>query len=291
MEKVGKKKILILGSSGMIGHQVYLKLRSTKKYALFTASHKNKLTEDTHLFDLTRFNLTSSLMKEVNPDIVINCSGILIDRCEKDKGTAILLNAYLPHYLKEICDSCESKLIQISTDCVFSGKNSPYAEKDLKEGETFYAKVKGLGEINHEKHLTIRTSVIGPDLKPTGKELFSWLLRQKGEVEGYSKSIWSGVSSIELANSLDRFIEQEITGIYNFASYTSISKYDLLKAIIKLAKLEVKLSKVEGPNSDKTLIDTRKILDYKIPTHEEMIADLVKCIKDSNSYDHYMLAK
>tara|TARA_A100001011_G_C14248721_1_gene816858 strand:- start:457 stop:1326 length:870 start_codon:yes stop_codon:yes gene_type:complete len=289
MEQVKKQKVLLLGSAGMIGHQIHRKLYETNKYVLYDSSFSHKLSDKTIILDLRDLEKSFDVLSRINPDILINCSGLLIEESKQNIKDAILLNAYIPHFLREFCDKINSKFIQISTDCVFSGKNPPYTEQSAKDGQSVYAKVKGLGEIDTENHLTIRTSVIGPDLKTNGKELFSWFLNQKKEIDGYYGSIWSGVSSINLGESIDLFIDQKITGIYNFCSPTNISKYELLSMLNRHSNRDLKINKTEGFISDKTLIDTRKELDFKLRSYEETVEELLNYTKESGLYPHYNL--
>ena len=289
MEEIGKKKILILGSHGMIGHQIFYHLNLTDCFELYNSSFSHSLNRQTILSDLTERSSVELLIKELRPDLVINCSGLLIEDCEFNSKDAILLNAYLPNLLVALCNKFNSKLIQISTDCVFSGKNPPYSENSIKEGESIYSKTKALGEIDTTNHLTIRTSVIGPDLKPNGKELFSWFMRQEKEIEGYNKSIWSGVSSIQLGKSIKEFIDQDISGIYNLTSNESISKYELLVLLNHATKKGLNIRETEGVMTNKTLLDNRSLLSSKTPSYEEMILEMVVFIKSSPSYTHYIL--
>ena len=163
------KKVLVLGSTGLIGHQVYNHLSSTKKYDMFNITYRTKLVQDSILLDVRNETEFIETIKEINPDIVINCIGILIAGANKNPEDAIFINAYMPHRLERLCDGINSKLIHISTDCVFSGdKQTPYIETDAKDGKDTYAKTKGLGEIVNNTHLTLRTSVVGPELKTNG---------------------------------------------------------------------------------------------------------------------------
>ncbi len=287
MEKINKKKILVLGSYGMIGHQIYYELEKQDNYELFNISKTNKINDLTLITDLTKFSLTQDLINNIQPDIIINCAGILIEECEKNPSKAILLNAYLPNFLKSLCDSEGIKLIQISTDCVYSGESSPYLENSTKDGTSVYSKTKSLGEINSPDHLTIRTSVIGPDLYENGQELFAWFMSQSGRINGYKKSIWSGISSIELAKTIDIFIRKDIKGIYNVCSEVPITKFDLLKLMAEESNKDIEIIPVEGVVTNKTLIDSRKELGQEFPSYRKMVKDLFYFINRSDSYEHY----
>ena len=187
-----KKKVLILGSTGLIGHQIHKLLSEESGYELFDISYRNKLHQETLLVNIINEDELKNEIKKIKPNFVINCIGTLIKESALNPELAVLTNALLPHRLKNICDSIQAKLIHMSTDCVFSGNNKkPYKENDIKDGLDVYAKTKSLGEIIENQHLTIRTSVIGPELKRDGEQLFNWFMSEKGEIEGFSDAIWS----------------------------------------------------------------------------------------------------
>ena len=222
----------MLGSSGMIGHQVFNLLKSKNQFSLFDICSTNKLSKETVLIDVRNIELLTSAVKKIHPKIIINCVGTLIRESEENPELAIQTNSLLPHQLKQIADDLNSKLIHLSTDCVFSGKKygtqDPYTEDALKDGYDIYAKTKGLGEIFSEKHLTIRTSVVGPELREEGEQLFNWFMKQTKEIQGFADAIWSGVTSLELAKAVYWMIEAEVTGLYHVTNGMPISKNELL---------------------------------------------------------------
>ena len=206
--------------------------------------------------------------------------GVLISGSNKDAENAIFLNSYIPHRLVSFSEIINSKITHISTDCVFSGKKkSPYVETDEKDGEDNYAKTKAIGEIINKKHLTLRTSVVGPELKNDGEELFHWFMNQSGIIKGFTKSIWSGVTSVELAKAVKWSIDNEITGLYHITNNQPINKYEILKLFKKYTKKNIKINPVDGNGLNKSLQDTRKIIDYEVPSYDRMIFDMVNLIK------------
>jgi len=288
---INKKKIIVLGASGMIGHIIYSYLKKFEEYEVSALAGSRKYDEFTTVLDVRNINLIELYIKNKKPDIVINCIGLLIEESNLKIKDSIYLNAYFPHYLKGMGLINNFKLIHISTDCVFSGKkNQPYVEDDTKDGETVYAKTKGLGEIIDDKNLTLRTSVIGPELKSDGEELFNWFMNQETEIFGYTNAYWSGISSLELGYAVKWSIQNEITGLYNLTNGKRISKYDLLKLFNKYSKKSIKINPTKTKSSDKSFIDTRKIIDYQIPCYELMVKNLVDYIKQNKShYPHYLL--
>lgn len=284
------KKVLVLGSTGLIGHQVYNYLKKYSDYELSNISYRKKSNDSSILLDIRDEDRFLETIKAINPDIIINCIGILIGGANKDPENAIFINAYMPHRLKRFANDIGAKLIHISTDCVFSGvKKEPYIETDFKDGRDTYAKAKGLGEIIDDKHLTLRTSVIGPELKNDGEELFHWFMQQTEEINGFTKSIWSGVTTLELSKAVKWAIEENITGLYHITNNTSISKYDLLNLFKEYTKKDIIINKVDGKDVDKSFIDTRCEINYKIPSYKEMLKEMIKLMKNNDLYKQYSL--
>ena len=285
-----KLKVLVLGSTGLIGHQVFNYLVKTEKYELYNITYRKKLNDETILCDVRNQNEFIALVKSISPDVIINCIGILIEGANMDPENAIFINAYLPHRLMSLSDELKSKLIHISTDCVFSGeKEMSYIEKDFKDGKDTYSKSKGLGEIINNKHLTLRTSVIGPELKADGEELFHWFMSQEGAINGYTGAIWSGVTTIQLAKAVHWAIQNNITGLYHVTNNDSINKYDLLCLLKKHLKKEIEINSIIGKKINKSFSDTRKEINYKIPNYEEMIIEMEEVINNNRElYRQYI---
>jgi len=286
-------KVLVLGSTGLIGHQVFNYLIKTEKYELSNISYRKKLNHETILCDVRNQDEFIETVKSISPGVIINCIGILIQGANLDLENAIFINAYFPHKLMSLADELNSKLIHISTDCVFSGaKEMPYIEKDFKDGIDTYAKSKGLGEIINKNHLTLRTSVVGPELKRDGEELFHWFMSQTGEVNGFTKVIWSGVTTLILAKVVDWAIEYNITGLYHVTNNKSIDKFTLLTLMKKYTKKNILIHPFDEKRLNKSFIDTRKELNFVIPTYDEMVKDMIFQAKNDKSlYSHYDLKK
>ena len=284
-----KDKVLVLGSAGLIGHQVYNYLNDSDNYELHNISYRNKIQDDTILLDARDEKIFFDKITSIRPHYIINCIGILINGSDADPENAIFLNSYMPHRLTRLSDKINAKLIHISTDCVFSGdKKEPYVETDEKDGRGVYAKTKGLGEIINDKHLTLRTSVVGPELKSDGEELFHWFMNQSDSISGFTKAIWSGVTTIELAKAVKWAIDNNIIGLYHVTNNSSISKYELLKLFQKYVKKDIDINPVDGKNVDKSFIDTRLLMDYEIPSYERMVSDMIDLIANNRSlYSQY----
>lgn len=284
------KHVLVLGSTGLIGHQVYNYLKSNSNYKLSNISYRKKIDEDTILCNIRDEQQFIDIIKKIDPDVIVNCIGVLINESNKNTENAIFINAYMPHRLMKVADEIDAKLIHISTDCVFSGlKKTPYIEVDDKDGKDIYAKTKGLGEIINSKHLTLRTSVVGPELKTNGEELFHWFMMESEVINGFEKAIWSGVTTLELARAVKWAIDKNILGLYHITNNTPISKYELLTLFKKYTKKDIEINKVDGRDVDKSFIDTRKEINYVLPSYDVMIRDLVELIKQNKMlYSQYI---
>lgn len=287
-----KKKVLIIGSNGMAGYLIsdYLSLNSMFEIIRVARDSTNKKTD--HLIDATDFNSIDRLMSDLKPDYVVNAIGILNADAENNPDIAVLLNSYFPHYLAKICDKYASRLFHISTDCVFNGTKGSYLENDFKDGIGFYAQSKALGEVNYHNHITIRTSIIGPDIKRSGIGLLNWILSQKGNINGYSEAFWGGVTTLELAKAIEFFIIKNIDGIslYHLTNNEKISKFDLLMIINEVFNLKLNIISSDKYKVDKSLINSNKLIDYKVPSYQIMIEEMYKwMLINKESYPQYNL--
>jgi len=215
--------------------------------------------------------------------------GILIAEANRNPEHAIFLNAYMPHRLKAFASQCGARLVHISTDCVFSGKKGSYREDDIRDADDVYGRAKALGEINDAPHLTLRTSVVGPELKD-GEELFHWFMSQQDSIQGYTKALWSGVTTLELAKAVEWAIESDISGLYHVTNGKPINKYELLMLFRKHTQKDIEIIRVPGRVTDKTLLDTRQERGDTIPDYDEMVRDMVTFMKTRpDLYSHYSL--
>jgi dTDP-4-dehydrorhamnose reductase len=277
------KKVLILGSTGMLGHQVYFHLSKMDEYEVFDLSFRNKLRDETILCDITDFDNLSEIIKKVRPAVIVNCIGILIKGSNQNPKNSILINAYFPHWLVSVAEEINSKVIHISTDCVFSGKKGAYSESDFRDADDVYGRGKALGEIKNDRHLTLRTSIIGPELKSNGEGLFHWFMNQVNEVNGFTKSFWSGVTTVELAKIIEKCIKEEIFGLYHVTNGIPVSKFDLLNLFNVEFGRKLKINSTEGKKVDKSLKTEYPEIFGPIPSYEDMISEMRSFIKSNNS--------
>jgi len=277
-----KKTVLILGSTGMLGHQVVNHFLKFNDYYVKDIAFRTKLRKETIILDVKDKALFESAIIDLKPDIIVNCIGVLLHGSNNAEN-AIYLNAYLPHQLKRISRDIGAKLIHISTDCVFSGNKGKYIESDVKDGKGVYSQTKALGEIDDDINLTLRTSIVGPELKDIGEGLFHWFMGQKNEISGFTKVIWSGVTTLELAKVIKWSIESNIKGLYHVTNNSAISKYELLMLFKKSTKKDIVIKPSNNISCDKSFIDTRLLIDYEIPSYERMINDMVDLIVENRS--------
>ena len=283
------KKVLILGSTGMLGHQVFFNLENSNDFEVFDLSFRNKLREETIICDITDFSKLEGIVKEIRPDVIINCIGILIKGSTENPKNSVLINAYFPHWLVGIADEIKAKVIHISTDCVFSGKKGSYVESDVRDADDVYGKGKGLGEIFSGNHLTLRTSIIGPEIKNNGEGLFHWFMNQKGEVNGFTQAFWGGITTTELSRIIRKAIVEDLRGLYHVTNGKPISKFDMLTLFNNVSERGIVVNAVEGKRVDKSLNSEKKDIDFAVPSYEVMIEEMkVWMKKNSKLYNYYV---
>ena len=281
-------KILVLGANGMAGHTICLYLKE-QNYDV-TAYTRSPFPYCKNIIG-NAFNTTHFLqiIQEGCYDVIINCIGILNKEAEESTSNAVYLNSYLPHLICNILKSQKTKLIHMSTDCVFLGNTGPYNEMSLKDGTSFYDRSKALGEVCDNKNLTFRNSIIGPDIDSNGIGLFNWFMKQTGSILGYTHAIWTGVTTYTLAKAMKQAIEDNLTGLYNLVNNDNISKFDLLNLINKHFRNDiVKIKPANKLKLDKTLINTRNDFSFVIPSYEQQIIEMKNWIyKRKDLYPHY----
>lgn len=270
------KKILIIGSKGMAGQTIrkYLLNKGYDIYCTFRKGEAEKKEKEFYLdaFDKKKLN---KILKELRPNFVINCIGILNQVAEENPDIAIYVNGYFPHYLDRLSKEYNYKLIHITTDCVFSGKKGNYVETDFRDADSYYGRSKAIGEVNNNRTLTFRTSIIGPDENEDGIGLFKWFTKQKGKIKGYSNVFWSGVTTLELAKAIEASFETNLTGLYHLVNNEKISKYELLKLFAKYTKKNIEIEEYKDYYSDKSLLNTRKDFNFKLSSYEKMIEEMI----------------
>lgn len=284
------KKILVLGASGMAGHVVYTYLRENSTHQIIGTTNSTSFGDDTIELDIFNIEKLESTLKQYQPDVVINCVGMLIRGSKQYPDKTIYCNAYFPHLLKRLINESGGELIHISTDCVFSGKDGGYTENSFKDAVDLYGMSKSLGEINDDINLTIRTSIIGPELKEYGEGLFHWFINQKGSVTGFKSNYWSGVTTLELAKFLKWALDKKISGLYHLTNSQPISKFDLLNTFKDVYSKNVIINDHKDYVCNKSFINTNKSVGYGVAGYSQMLHEQKTfMLEHKDFYKHYEL--
>jgi dTDP-4-dehydrorhamnose reductase len=278
----------ILGCNGMAGHIISLYLKEQGNSVLGFARTKSKYI-DSIVGDAFDTELLKKLITENKFDVVVNCLGMLNQFAENDKSSASFINSYLPHFLAKLTEDKETQIIHISTDCVFSGREGGYTEDSFCDGQTFYDRSKALGELIDTKNLTLRNSIVGPDININGIGLLNWFMKQDSDINGYTKSIWTGQTTLQLAKTIEKAALEKAHGLFNAVPNHSISKFELLNLFNHYFKNDsLKIIPVEGVLADKSLIRSNFQFELLIPDYETMIAELADWIQNHKyMYPHY----
>jgi dTDP-4-dehydrorhamnose reductase len=275
-----KKKVLVIGINGMAGHVAFRFLQKTQSYQVYGIARNIEATDYIFNLDVSEKIGLGEILEKHQFDYVINCVGILNQDAESNPSKAIWFNSYFPHFLEELTKDTLSKIIHISTDCVFDGKHGNYSETGTKNGLGFYAQSKALGEIDNFKDLTIRTSIIGPELNTEGIGLFNWFMQQRGEINGYSSAIWSGVTTLELAKAIDFAIKNPLNGLVHLTNGVPINKFDLLQLFKEIwDRKSLSIIAFECKIIDKSLKKSERF-NYQVAGYKEMLIEQHKWIEE-----------
>lgn len=282
-------KFLVLGCNGMAGHIISLYLKEQGHDVTGFARSKSAFVP-TIIGDAANTEMLRGVIAAGKYDSVINAIGLLNQFAEANHSAAALLNGYLPHFLAEITDGTSTQVIHMSTDCVFSGKEGHYTEASLPDGATFYDRSKAMGELNDGKNITLRNSIVGPDIKASGIGLLNWFMQQPGpSVNGFTGAIWTGQTTLQLAKTMEAAARERAYGLVNAVPSESITKYDLLGLFNKyLRGGELTINPIDGVTADKSLIRTNFDFNYTIPDYETMVSEMAAWMKSHRAlYPHY----
>ena len=287
------KKVLVLGASGMLGHKVFEVLSSYKNFdvygtvtgfksfnGLLPNYFEPKIVEGIYA---DKIETVEKVISKIKPEVVINCIGIIKqNKNSNDCVNSLLINSLFPHLTAGVCEKNHCRFITVATDCVFDGIKGNYNETDLPTCHDVYGMTKFLGEIkDKENSLTLRTSIIGHELN-TNISLLDWFLSQESEVNGYSKAIFSGFTTLEFAKLLAEKIipNEDLRGLYQI-SVNPISKYDLLKLVADVYKKKISINPDDSVRIDRSLNSAllRSKIDYNPPEWKILIEE---------SYDDFL---
>lgn len=268
-------KIFVTGGNGMAGHMIVHYLRGLPHTNVYSSIREKSDNPSVIQLDLTDEKSVREVLHRIRPDVVIHAAGILNDETTNRLMESIFINSLLPHRLVKYSEEFGFRLIHISTDCVFSGGTGAYTESHPTDGTSVYAKTKSLGEVIDERHVTIRTSIIGPERRENGIGLFQWFMRQTGTIHGYQHVFWNGVTTLQLAKAIAWMLDHPLGGLVHLAADTKISKYELLQLIQEVFhKTDVRILPDTTMKSDKSLVNTRQDFRYTVPAYRTMIQEL-----------------
>lgn len=283
-------RILIYGMTGMLGHALWKYLSKwhetygttrlpqkdfLKIYPVFLGASQRII----YNVDVLEILDSDSLLDSVKPDVVINAIGIIKHVEEaKDPVKSMMVNSLFPQRFSQTCARRNVRFIHISTDCVFSGNRGNYSETDSPDPVDLYGKTKYLGEVENRVTLTLRTSIIGPELRGK-KNLLEWFFLQKGKIEGYKRVIFSGFTTDAFAEIVKQIIEDypALNGLYHLGS-DPIDKYSLLVRLKDVFQKDIEIVPTEKTRIDRSLNSDKFKRETKIqiPSWEKMLSALAK---------------
>lgn len=269
-------RLLVIGGHGMAGHMLVRTLRRTAGVDVVYTVRDPRGAQGEIVLDASDLDAVSDVVERIRPDVIVNGAGILNQHAEDHPRDAYVVNGLLPHWLRHQADRIGGRLIHISSDCVFLGDKGGYRESDRPDGVSVYARTKALGEVHDPRHLTIRTSIIGPEIRGSGIGLLRWFLAQSGTVDGYENVLWNGVTTAELAKAVWYAIERpDVGGLVHLTAPRTVSKLELLQ-LFKAAfgKHDVVIRPAAEPVLDRTLVCERRDWAYAAPDYPQMLAEL-----------------
>ena len=276
-------KIIVLGATGMLGHKLLQRLSvghdvwGTVREAVDQAPPIPGIGRERLIGEVSASNLATinQAVEQIRPDAVLNCIGIVkqIDAA-KDAVTSITINALLPHQLGALCERMGARLIHFSTDCVFSGRAGPYRESDQPDATDLYGRSKLLGEVERAGCLTIRTSIVGRELR-RGTGLFEWFISQRGkEVRGYRQALYTGLTTQAMADVVRMILEFQpgLSGVWQ-VSADPIDKCSLLELVDQVYGLDIHIEPDETFHCDRRLDSSRfrTITGWSPPSWQAMV--------------------
>lgn len=291
-------RVLILGAAGMLGHKLWQVYRERfDTWATVRISSYQAYTTYDSLFDAQRliggvdaihFDTVVRALATIRPDAVINCIGIIKQLKEaKDPIASLTINSLFPHQLANLCQAAGARLIHLSTDCVFSGRKGMYTEDDISDAEDVYGRTKFLGEVHTPGCLTIRTSIIGRELYTTNGLVEWFLSNQGGKVRGFTQAIYSGFTTLELANIIAEVFEQHtnLSGVYQ-VSAEPINKNDLLGLIRDAFNMHVEIEPFADVQIDRSLDSSRfrAATGYVAPAWQAMVQAMADDARNTPYY-------
>lgn len=261
------QKILVLGAGGMLGNAVFRYfatrtgydtvgiVRSMRSARLLPTDVQDRLALGGDVEDV---DALVRIFDRHRPTMVINCVGLVKQLNDaKNPLAAIPINSVLPHRLAQLCSLAGARLVHLSTDCVFAGDKGMYTEDDLPDARDVYGRTKLLGEVDYPYALTLRTSIIGHELS-SAHSLICWFLAQQGATLGFSRAIFSGFPTVEIARIIDEYVlpRPDLHGLYHLSA-APIDKFALLKLVAEIYGKDIRIDEDPALVIDRSLDSTR----------------------------------
>lgn len=279
-------RTLVLGTTGMLGNAVLRVFAADPKFEVFGSSRSRALLDRLPQglgervlsgYDVESPDALNRLFAATRPKLVINCIGLVKQLSAANEVLdAVPLNTLLPHRLAMVTQACGARLIQVSTDCVFSGKQGGYVETDFADADDVYGRSKFLGEVDYPHAITLRTSIIGHELDG-GRSLIGWFLSQRGPVTGFTRAVFSGLPTVELAKVIKDFVvpRPELRGLYH-VSAAAIDKCSLLRLVASIYGRDDPVQPSDQPVIDRSLDSTRfrRATGYEPPGWPELVKSM-----------------
>lgn len=289
-------KVLVLGASGMLGNAVYRVLKNNPTLEVIGTS--SKIHHGLETFDVLKDSL-ADLIRESKPNYIVNCIGkIKPEIDEQDKSSierSIFVNSLFPLQISHLAR--DSRIIQIATDCVYSGLKGGYVESDKHDALDVYGKTKSLGEVASDNYLNIRCSIIGKEIN-TNKSLLEWFLNQAtgSKVKGYSNHLWNGLTTHAFARLVNGLIcSKESAELFGRTIHVVpgdvVNKFELLQLFAKVFErsdiiIESSLASIAV---DRTLVTIHPEINAavwsmggygRIPPIHQMLEEYVKFLSE-----------
>jgi dTDP-4-dehydrorhamnose reductase len=242
---------------------------------LFPADLRGKIVPG---IDVLHENALARIFEQTNPDVVINCVGLIKQLATINDPLVVLpINSMLPHQLAALCEQHGARLVHISTDCVFDGRKGNYVETDISDATDLYGKSKFIGELSDKPHaITLRTSIIGHELN-SSNGLIEWFLAQTGSISGFKRAIFSGLPTVELTRAIIDYVipRPELNGLYH-VSAEPISKFDLLSLVAEIYGIDIEIIPDNEFVIDRSLNSERfqSVTGYRAPAWPDLVTSM-----------------
>lgn len=279
-------RVLVLGVSGMLGHTVFRVFSENGNWQTFGTARDERIRQQLPQarpeaiitgVDVGNVDALFRAFARARPSLVINCVGVIKQsQAAQDASTTIPVNALLPHRLAALCGTAGARLIHVSTDCVFSGRTGNYVEGDTPDADDLYGRSKLLGEVAYPHTVTLRTSIIGPELDGGAHGLVGWFLAQQRSVKGYAQARFSGLPTVTLARLMrDVVATSKMHGLYHVGA-AAIDKLSLLRLVREVYAKDIEIIPDDGVVIDRSLNSDRfcRTTGYESPPWPELVREM-----------------